>query len=69
MSGDTRKGVFITTSSFDDAAIKKPREAHHSIILIDGSKLVDLMHQFSVGVQIKTVYEVKEVDNDFFEGE
>lgn len=69
MSGDTRKGVFITTSSFDDAAVKKAREAHHSIILIDGSKLVDLMHQFNVGVQIKTVYEVKEVDNDFFEGE
>ena len=67
MSGDTRKGVFITTSTFDDSAIKKAREAHHSIILIDGAKLVDLMHQYNVGVQIKTVYEVKEVDNDFFE--
>ncbi|GAL76225.1 mrr restriction system protein [Nonlabens ulvanivorans] len=69
MSGDTTKGVFITTSSFDDAAIKKAREAHHSIILIDGSKLVDLMHQYNVGVQVKITYEVKELDNDFFEGE
>lgn len=69
MSGDTTKGVFITTSTFDDAAIKKAREAHHSIILIDGSKLVDLMHQYNVGVQIKITYEVKELDNDFFEGE
>ncbi len=69
MSGDTKKGVFITTSSFDDSAIKKAREAHHTIILIDGPKLVELMHQFNVGVQIKTIYEVKEVDNDFFEGE
>lgn len=67
MSGDTSKGVFITTSTFDDFAIKKAREAHHSIILIDGAKLVDLMHQYNVGVQVKTVYEVKEVDNDFFE--
>ena len=67
MSGDTSKGVFITTSTFDDSAIKKAREAHHSIILIDGAKLVDLMHQYNVGVQVKTVYEVKEVDNDFFE--
>lgn len=67
MSGDTSKGVFITTSTFDDSAIKKAREAHHSIILIDGAKLVDLMHQYNVGVQIKTVYEVKELDNDFFE--
>jgi restriction system protein len=69
MSGDTSKGVFITTSSFDDSAVKKAREAHHTIILIDGAKLVDLMHQYNVGVQVKTVYEVKELDNDFFEGE
>jgi restriction system protein len=69
MSGDTSKGVFITTSSFDASAIKKAREAHHSIILIDGAKLVDLMHQYNVGIQVKTVYEVKELDNDFFEGE
>ncbi len=67
MSGDTSKGVFITTSTFDDSAIKKAREAHHTIILIDGSKLVDLMHQYNVGVQTKTTYEVKEIDNDFFE--
>lgn len=67
MSGDTSKGVFITTSTFDDSAIKKAREAHHSIILIDGAKLVDLMLQYNVGVQVKTVYEVKELDNDFFE--
>jgi restriction system protein len=69
MSGDTSKGVFITTSTFDDAAIKKAKEAHHRIILIDGLKLVDLMHQYNVGVQVKTVYEVKELDNDFFEEE
>ena len=69
MSGDTSKGVFITTSTFDDFAVKKAREAHHSIVLIDGAKLVDLMHQYNVGVQVKTVYEVKEVDNDFFEGQ
>jgi len=67
MSGDTSKGIFITTSTFDDAAVKKAREAHHSIILVDGTKLVDLMHQYKVGVQVKTVYEVKELDNDFFE--
>lgn len=67
MSGDTRKGVFITTSTFDESAVKKAREAHHSIILINGAKLVELMLQYNVGVQIKTFYEVKELDNDFFE--
>lgn len=69
MSGDTKKGVFVTTSDFDIKAVKKANDAHHSIILINGTKLVNLMHQFNVGIQIKTVYEVKELDNDFFEGE
>ena len=67
MSGDTRKGVFITTSSFDQGAINKAKEAHHTIILIDGVQLSELMLQYNVGVQVKTTYEVKELDNDFFE--
>jgi len=69
MSGDTTKGVFVTTSDFDKDAIQKARDAHHTIILIDGKKLVDLMHQYNVGVQIKLTYEVKQLDEDFFEGE
>ncbi len=69
MSGDTRKGIFVTTSSFDEKAKSKARDAHHTIILLDGSKLVDLMHRFNVGVQIRSIYEVKAVDNDFFESE
>jgi len=69
MSGDTSKGVFITTSTFDNSAVKKAREAHHTIILIDGDKLADLMYQYNVGIQIKNIYEVKELDNDFFEGD
>lgn len=66
MSGDTNKGVFVTTSFFDQGAIKKAENAHHKIILIDGNKLVNLMHEFNVGVQIKSVYEVKQLDEDFF---
>lgn len=69
MSGDTNKGVFVTTSEFDAGAIKKANDAHHAIILVDGRKLVNLMHQYNVGVQIKTIYEIKELDNDFFEGQ
>lgn len=69
MSGDTRKGIFVTTSTFDEKAKTKARDAHHTIILIDGSKLVDLMHKYNVGVQTKSVYEVKAVDNDFFDVE
>ena len=61
MSGDTSKGVFVTTTSFDDQAIKKASDAHHTIILIDGMKLVELMFDFNVGIQVKEVYEVKEI--------
>jgi len=67
MSGDTTKGVFVTTSDFDKGAIQKAHDAHHTIILIDGRKLVDLTHQFNVGVQIKATYDVKMLDDDFFE--
>lgn len=67
MSGDTNKGVFVTTSLFDSGAIEKAKSAHHKIILIDGEKLVGLMHEYNVGVQIKATYEVKQLDEDFFE--
>lgn len=66
MSGDTNKGVFVTTSLFDKGAEEKAKNAHHKIILINGNKLVDLMHEYNIGVQIKAVYEIKHLDEDFF---
>lgn len=35
MSGDTNKGVFVTTSNFDNKALEKARSAHHKIICVD----------------------------------
>ncbi len=67
MSGDTNKGVFVTTSEFDEKALEKARSAHHKIICIDGQKLVTLMHEFNVGIQIKTTYDIKQIDEDFFD--
>ena len=68
MSGDVSKGIFVTTSLFDDSAVRKAKDArNHKIILIDGSQLVSLMIKHNIGVQIKNIYEVKEVDEDFFE--
>jgi restriction system protein len=66
MSGDTNKGVFVTTSEFDEKALEKARSAHHKIICIDGLKLVTLMHEFNVGIQVRTTYEIKQIDEDFF---
>jgi restriction system protein len=69
MSGDTSKGIFVTTSEFDENAKKKAKEAHHTIILVNGIRLVELMYKFGVGVQVKSSYEVKALDNDFFDNE
>lgn len=67
MSGDTTKGIFVTTTDFAESAKKKANDAHHKIILINGVRLVDLMYKYGVGVQTKNSYEVKAVDTDFFE--
>ncbi len=70
MSGDVSKGIFVTTSIFDDSAIHKAKSAfNHKIILIDGEQLADLMIKYEVGVQIKIQYSIKEMDNDFFDEE
>ena len=67
MSGDTLKGIFVTTSSFDGAAITKAQDANHKIILIDGAQLATLMYKYGIGVQISNDYQVKEIDEDYFE--
>ncbi|MDD3693882.1 MAG: restriction endonuclease [Candidatus Pacebacteria bacterium] len=67
MSGDVSKGIFVTTSDFDKAALEKVRDArNHKIILINGDKLVDLMIKYNLGVQIKETFSIKEIDEDFF---
>ncbi len=67
MSADVGKGIFVTTSSFDESAIQKAKNASHKIILIDGEQLADLMIQHNIGVQRAASYELKEIDSDFFE--
>ncbi|HXK52716.1 restriction endonuclease [Candidatus Nomurabacteria bacterium] len=68
MSGDVSRGIFVTTSEFDDSAKQKARDAHnHKIILIDGDRLTDLMIEYNVGVQVQASFDVKDVDEDFFE--
>lgn len=67
MSGDTEKGIFVTTSEYDEHAKTKAKDARHKIILVNGQKLVELMFKYGIGVQTKNIYEVKAVDNDFFD--
>jgi restriction system protein len=62
------KGVFLTTSSFSQEAIKTSSESkQHKIILIDGKKLADLAIEFNVGVQVEETIQLKRIDLDFFD--
>ncbi len=69
MSRDANKGIFVTTSTFDEKAVQKARDAGQKIVLVDGSMLVDLMYKYGIGVQVRSTYEIKQVDDDFFEEE
>lgn len=64
---NANKGVFITTSSFSKEAREFVKIITQKIVLIDGSELAKYMIEYNVGVSTKKVYEVKRIDNDYFE--
>ena len=67
---NVRKGVFITTSYFDDKAKKKALSIQGKVIrLIDGKELTALKIKHNVGVQLKEKVEIKKIDEDFFSEE
>ena len=61
------KGVFITSGTFTDGALRAAREAALKVRLIDGEELAELMIDFNVGVATSETYVIKRVDTDFFE--
>ena len=61
------KGVFITTSSFTSQAMEFARSIER-IVLVDGTRLADLMIDHEVGVTMRPL-RVPKIDNDYFEEE
>ena len=61
-----RKGVFITTSDFSQGARECVNALDIKVVLIDGAELARLMVENNLGVTSRQVYEVKEVDVDYF---
>ncbi|WP_374979685.1 restriction endonuclease [Pseudomonas solani] len=61
-----RKGVFITTSEFSAGAREAALGLDIKVVLIDGIELARLMVENSLGCSVKQVYEVKELDSDYF---
>lgn len=60
------KGVFITTSDFTKEAYEHT-STHVNLVKLNGRKLAELMIQYNIGVTIKSVYEIKKIDSDFFD--
>jgi len=64
-----QKGIFVTTTSFDQKAIDSVNKSSNKIILIDGNTLVDLMYKYNVGIEERDDYKdlkIKQIDEDFF---
>lgn len=62
-----KKGVFITTSSFSKEALAYAPKNEMKIVLVDGEELAQLMIDYNVGVAIGQSYEIKKVDNGYFD--
>lgn len=61
------KGVFITTSGFASTATEYAHLVPQKVILIDGSRLADLMIEHDIGVSTTRTIALKRIDTDYFE--
>ena len=61
------KGIFITTSEFIQNANDYAKSVSQKIVLIDGSRLADLMIEHNIGVTTVQTIQVKRLDSDYFE--
>jgi restriction system protein len=62
----SKKGIFITTSTYSRDARDYAEGLDSKVILIDGAQLAELMFDYSVGVSTANSYVVKRIDSDFF---
>jgi len=63
-----RKGVLITTSGFTRDAIAYTESIEKRVVLIDGSRLSQLMIEHDVGVTETAHYSLKRLDEDYYVG-
>jgi len=61
------KGLFVTTSSFTSTARDTAEMLSKRIVLMDGRQFARQMIRFNVGCRVQESYDVKKVDEDFFE--
>lgn len=60
------KGVFVTTSDFSREAQEYLYRVQHRVVLINGSRLAQLMIAHGVGVRTRRTFLLQSVDEDYF---
>jgi restriction system protein len=63
------KGVFITSSWFTQEAKDYANSSQDKVVLLDGSRLAELMIEHDLGVAVAATYQLKRIDTDFFADE
>lgn len=61
-----KRGIFITTANFSKEAYDYVSNIDSKVVLINGTRLTDLMIDYDVGVTSRTHYDLKDLDSDYF---
>ena len=61
-----RKGVFLTTSTFSRDAYDSVATIDPKVVLIDGTRLAQLMIDFNIGFSTTETFSFKRIDSDYF---
>ena len=60
------EGFFFTLSDFTKDALEYLETIQQKIVCINGDELIDLLIEYKVGVQVRSVYETYKIDEDYF---
>jgi len=63
----TSRGVFVTTARFSAGARQFAEAVPMRLVLLDGEQLTRAMVRYNVGVSVRESFDLKQVDEDFFD--
>ena len=66
VGANANKGVFITTADFTKEAVSFISRVNSKVVLINGTRLSNLMIDYGIGVTTRIKYEIKTLDTDYF---
>jgi len=66
VGANANKGVFITTADFTKEAVNFISRVNSKVVLINGTRLANLMIDYGIGVTTRIKYEIKTLDSDYF---